>query len=117
MKSAAGKQLRTASRMEAAMPLLVEAGGDWRIVGRRGDGAAQFRSKFFRNNMGVRAVTDDLRSDEDDELGALGVVGLMTHGVAEDGDLIEHWDSVSGAALLLADQACEQNGLAVRHGD
>src|SRR5690606_42122521 len=67
---------------------------------------------LFRS-LGVGAVADDLRADEDDQLGALGAVALMPEGIAEAGNLVEHGKRVAGAALLLADQARQQHGLAV----
>ena len=65
------------------MPALMEAGRDWGIGRRRGNGSAQFGSKLFSDDMRVRAVADDLRLDEDDQLGSLGAVGLVAERIAE----------------------------------
>src|SRR5215468_996663 len=67
--------------------------------------------------MGIRPVADDLRPNENDQLGALGLVGLMPEGVAETGNLVEYRNGIAGAVLLLADKARQQYRLAVRDRD
>src|SRR6266436_315923 len=61
--------------------------------------SAQFRSQLFGDDMRVRAIADDLRTDEDDQLGALGCITLMAERVAKTRDLIEHRDRAAIAAL------------------
>jgi len=94
----------------------MQAGGDGGIGRGRSDAATQPRSKLFSNDMGVGTVADNLRADENDELGALGGIALMPEGVTKPGDLVQHRDGISAAILLLADQTGQQHSLAVGHG-
>ena len=71
-----------AQRSEAALPALVEAGRDWGIGRRCGNGSAQFGSKLLGDDMRVRAVANDLRLDEDDQLCPRRVVGLVAERIA-----------------------------------
>src|SRR6476659_5995994 len=64
--------------------------------------------------MRVYGVADDLRPDEDDELGALHRLVLVRERVTEQaGQLIEHRNAVAPEVLRLADETGEQHGLAV----
>src|SRR5258705_5938258 len=67
--------------------------------------------------MSIHAVADNLRADEDDQLGTGGLSVLMGEGVAQARNLIEQGNAVSGAVLLFADQSGQQHGLAGGHGN
>src|SRR5580700_4740125 len=64
--------------------------------------------------MRIDTIANDLRADENDELGTGDRPGLMREGVAQLGNLIEQRDAAAIELLLLLDQACQQYGLAVR---
>src|ERR1700748_2203257 len=81
------------------------------IIRARSDAAAQLRAQLFGDVMGVRSVADDLRPDEDDQLGPRGRLVLMRGGIATPLDLVQHRNAAAVAILLLADQAGEQHGL------
>src|SRR5215468_8164936 len=76
----------------------------WRrrdIRRKRSDGAAQLAAQFLRNKAGVDAVANDLRPDEDDELGSIVRFVLVGEGVAQILNLIEQRNAGAGAGLLL----------------
>src|SRR5882762_3174116 len=106
-----------AHRLEYGIVASAEAGGLCGIGRGRGNVSAQFRSQFFSDDMRVRTISDDLRANEDDQLGTLGGVALMAERIAEPRDLIEPGNSAAVAALLFADQSSQQHGLAGRHRD
>src|SRR5713101_5557058 len=67
--------------------------------------------------MSIHAVADNLRADEDDQLGTGRLSVLMREGVAQTRNLIEQGNPVSRAVLLFADQSGQQHRLAGGHGD
>src|ERR1700738_3683116 len=77
----------------------------WIICNARADFSAQFRPQFFSNEMSVRAIADNLGTDEDDQFGARFLVVLMGKAVAQTRNLIEQGNPVSGIVLLFADQS------------
>src|SRR3569833_867090 len=86
--------------------LLGRAHGEF--VGAGADAAAQLRAQFLGDVVGIGAIADDLRPDEDDQLGSRAGLVLMREGVAESGNLVEYRDAVAASVLLLADQARQQ---------
>src|ERR1700730_9195168 len=124
--SSAGSHRRAAATVSAprrratdgagiGIPASMDTGGSYFICRTRGDTSAQFRSKLFGDDMGVRAVADDLRPDEDNQLGACRGVVLVPEGVAETGNRIEQRNPAARAVLLFADQSRQQHRLPGRH--
>src|SRR5690348_10315527 len=68
------------------------------------DVAAQLRPQLFGDEVRIRAIANDLRSNEDDQLGAGCGIVLMSKRITEDWNLIEPGNGIAGAGLLLADQ-------------
>ena len=63
----------------------------------RADISTQFRPEFFGNEMSIRAVADNLRTDKDDQFGPrLGFI-LIGKAIADTRNLIEQGNSASGA--------------------
>src|ERR1700738_1032133 len=67
--------------------------------------------------MSVRAVADNLGTDEDDELGPRLLVVLIRKAVADTRNLIEQGNTASGIVLLCAHQSVQQDRLSVGHGN
>src|SRR5258708_38621221 len=67
--------------------------------------------------MSIHAVADNLRADEDDQLGTGRLSVLMGEGVAQARNLIEQGNAVSGAVLLFTDQSGQQHRLTGGHGN
>src|SRR5260370_11481420 len=76
----------------------------------RADGAAQLGAQFLRNKAGVHAVANDLRADEDDELGSAARFVLGREGVADILNLVEQRNAAAVEILLLLNQARQQHG-------
>src|SRR5262249_39951308 len=77
-------------------------------------GSPQFRTEFLGHDMRIDTVADDLRPDEDDELGADEPIGAVGKDAAERArQLVEQGDATAAALLALADEAGQQHGLAV----
>src|ERR1700758_4471232 len=75
----------------------------WIICNARADVSTQFRPEFFGNEMSIRAVADNLRTDKDDQFGPrLGFV-LIGKPISDTRNLIEQGNSASVAVLLFAD--------------
>src|SRR6202041_2985878 len=83
------------------------------IGGARTNGAAQLGAKFFGNRMRVRAVSNDLGADEDDQLGAHLRIVLVGERIAYALKFIEQWNAAFVLVLLVLDQAGQQHRLAV----
>src|SRR5258707_11062526 len=83
----------------------------------RSDAAAQLGAQFLRNKAGVHAVANDLRADEDDELGSAVRFVLVREGVTQILNLIEQRNAAAVEILLLLNQARQQHGLAARNPD
>src|SRR5215470_5037236 len=95
-----------------------QLGGHRSARRRRARRAAQLRAQLLGDEMGIDAVADDLRPDENDQLGALEAVGLLRECAAERvGKLAEQGDAARAALLALADKTGEQHGLAAHHRD
>jgi hypothetical protein len=60
------------------------------ICNARAEVSAQFRPEFFSNEMSVRAIADNLRTDEDDPVRYASSVVLMGKAIAQRRNLIEH---------------------------
>src|SRR5215510_15386390 len=84
---------------------------------RHADSAEQLGPQFLCHDVSIDAVADHLRSDEDDELGAVDHLGAMREGVAQPRNLIEQRYSAAIAGMALADQTRQQHGLPARDGD
>src|SRR6516165_6758355 len=67
--------------------------------------------------MSIQAVADDLRTNEDDQLGAGSLLVLMGEDIAQPLYFVEQGNSVAVSDLLLADQAGEQHRLPGGDGD
>ena len=67
--------------------------------------------------MSVRAIADNLGTDEDYKFGTRLRVVLMGKCVAQTRNLIEQGNSVAGIVLLFADQSGQQDRLAGGHGN
>src|SRR6266853_2581257 len=78
------------------------------------DGAAQLGPQLLGDKMRVDGVANDLRADENDELGAGDPLVLMREGVAQPGNLVEQRDAAAVEVLLLLNQSGQQYGLAAR---
>src|SRR5262245_8415483 len=79
---------------------------------RRTGGSAHFRPQLLGDEMRVDVVADDLRADEDDQLGPQRAVGPVREGGAKRArQLIEHGDAGRTALLALADQSGKKHRL------
>src|SRR5215468_12049272 len=112
--SAANRQLLTADRRCAVAS---SHGVDSKVIGACPHTAAQLRPQFLRYAIGIEAVANNLRADEDDELGPGCLLVLMREGIAQSLDFIQQWNSAAISVLLLADQSGQQNGLPAGHRD
>src|SRR4051794_13090605 len=84
---------------------------------RRAETAAQLGAQLLGDAHRVDAVADDLRPDEDDQLGALDPLGVAADQLAEFTELIHQRNVGAVGAGALADQAGKQHGLPGRHSD
>jgi hypothetical protein len=50
---------------------------DHKVIGARSHAAAQFRAQLFGDMMGIQTVADDLRTNENDQLGAGSLLALV----------------------------------------
>src|SRR5689334_344913 len=81
------------------------------------DRPAQLGAQFLGNEVRIDAVANDLRPDEDDELGAHDRLVLVREDVADLGDLIEDRDAVAIDLGAFLDQAGQQHRLPARDRD
>src|SRR5262249_165742 len=72
---------------------------------------------FLGHAARIDAVADDLRANEDDQLGSLPAASVVGKGIADPIQLFEDWNAGSAAVLGFADQAGEQDGLAACNRD
>src|SRR5262249_46091728 len=89
--------------------------GKQRLVGT--EAIAHARAQLFRDLVGVDAVANDLRADEDDELGAVDGAVVVAEQLAQGAELVEQRQAGPAARLRLGDQPAEQHGLAVGDRD
>ena len=61
---------------------------------------AELRAQFLRHVIGVHAVANDQRSNEDDQLGAAGALVRVREDIAEHRDLVEKWDALTVAVAI-----------------
>src|SRR5262249_34359141 len=78
---------------------------------------AHLCAQLLRNSIGIDAVADDLRPNEDDQLGSLHIAGIAGKQLTDTRDLIESWNALAAAILAFADQSAEQYGLAAGNSD
>src|ERR1700737_4176545 len=71
---------------------------------RGADLAAQLGAQFLGDVHGIDAIADDLRPDEDDQLGALGRLGVAADQLAQLAKLIHQRNAGAIAAGVLADE-------------
>src|SRR6202030_594227 len=81
------------------------------------DDAAQLGTQLFPDETGVHAVANDLRPNEDDQLGAGVRFALVREGVTQFGNLVEYRNAAAGEILLLLNQTRQQYRLAARDRD
>src|SRR5262249_33798691 len=79
---------------------------------------SEFGAQLFGNEVRIDAVADDLRPDEDDELGADRPVGAVREGAAERArQFVEQRDAGAAALLTLANETGHEHGLAAGDGN
>src|ERR1700733_15061222 len=101
---------RQAKTSASAGSRLVSVG----FIGRaRTNGATQLGTKFFGDRMRVRAVSNDLGADEDDQFGAHLRVVLIGERIAYALKIIQQRNAAFVLVLLVLDQASQQHRLAV----
>ena len=61
---------------------------DREVIGARSDAAAQLRTQFFGDLLGIRTITNDLRTDEDDQLRSSSLLVLVGEGIAQARDWV-----------------------------
>src|SRR5208282_1633741 len=87
----------------------------------RGDGlhlaAAHLGTKLFGDHRRVHSVPNDLRPDEDDELGSHLGGSRRAERRPDKGDLVEHRYALARLLLLVLDQPGEQHGLSADDRD
>src|SRR5215470_15432083 len=81
------------------------------IIDARSHAATQFRPQLFRDIGRVRAIADDLGTDEDNQFGARSLLGLTRKGIAQPGDFVQQRNAAARSVLLFADQSGQQDGL------
>src|SRR5215213_584114 len=81
------------------------------------DPAAQLRAHLLGDAHRVDTVADDLRPDEDDQLGALSGFVVAADQLAKLAELIDQRNAAAAVLLTLADQSGEQNRLTARNRD
>src|SRR5689334_18056788 len=77
-RQASARQMPLSNAASSIDPLCLKRARRYRI-----DGSAQFRPQLLGDVMGVGAVADDLRTDEDDQLGPSPTAVVVAEQVAE----------------------------------
>src|SRR5512146_2141281 len=79
--------------------------------------AVHLAAHFLGDDVRIDGILDDRRPDEQDQFGPRPRIGLMREGVADAGYRIQQRNALPLLVLGLADEPCEQHGLAARDRD
>src|SRR6516164_9406261 len=67
--------------------------------------------------MGIQAVTNNLRTNEHDQLRTGPLFVLVREGITQMGNFIQQWNAIATSVLVLADQPGKQHRLSAGDRD
>src|SRR5215510_7125394 len=76
--------------------------------------ATHFGTQLSGDSVCVNSITNDLRSDKDDQLSPLHASRRTREQICYARNLIESWNSFATTILALADQTSKQHSLSAR---